>query len=125
MPTKSMFVCPAFCNWFHSTARQQPGEPVIESPSGMMRTGSAAVCAALGAAMAGDARVRGASRAAGRPRSGMIGKREPSRREMRVLRMMFPSPSEMGALPGNMPPLSLTRQDKCGEWPNALVAKGS
>jgi hypothetical protein len=36
---------PALCSRVHSSARQQPGEPVIESPSGMTRTGVAA-CAA-------------------------------------------------------------------------------
>ena len=38
-----MSVWPVLCSRFHSSARQQPGEPVIESPSGMIRTGVAAL----------------------------------------------------------------------------------
>jgi hypothetical protein len=41
VPTKSMLVKPVFCSLFQSSARQQPGEPVIESPSGMIRAGAA------------------------------------------------------------------------------------
>ena len=37
------------CSWFQSSARQQPGEPVIESPSGMMRTGAVAARCRCGA----------------------------------------------------------------------------
>jgi hypothetical protein len=37
----SMLVKPVACSRCHSSARQQPGEPVIESPSGMIRTGAA------------------------------------------------------------------------------------
>jgi hypothetical protein len=37
-----MFVKPLLCKRFHNRARQQPGDPVIESPRGMIRTGVAA-----------------------------------------------------------------------------------
>ena len=48
VPTKSMFVTPAVCSCVHRYARQQPGAAVMESPSGMMRTG---VCASAREAM--------------------------------------------------------------------------
>lgn len=41
VPTMSMLVKPPFCSLFHNRARQQPGDPVIESPRGMIRTGAA------------------------------------------------------------------------------------
>ncbi|CAM5367928.1 hypothetical protein SPURM210S_08440 [Streptomyces purpurascens] len=93
VPTKSMSLYPLFTSRFHNTARQQPGEPVIESPSGMTRTGSAA-----GAAVARGATVRprGRSRVARRPRTVTIRK---CGDERRVLRMVVPSLGEVGALP--------------------------
>src|SRR5690349_18324920 len=38
VPTKSTPVYPVLCNWLQSSCRQHPGEPVIESPSGITRT---------------------------------------------------------------------------------------
>jgi hypothetical protein len=50
-----MLVSPADCSRFHSRARQQPGDPVMESPSGMMRTGSMADAAGRTARTTTDA----------------------------------------------------------------------
>ena len=63
VPTKSTSVWPACCNFCQSRARQHPGEPVIESPSGITLTvrpgGGAVVGGLVGGVVVGGVAVGG------------------------------------------------------------------
>src|SRR2546430_11830678 len=111
VPTMSMLVKPAFCSWVHSRARQQPGEPVIESPSGMIRTGPAAVAGVGGRKITRATVTSTAVRIARQPdslgiidqllshASGRIWERSQNRRH--IVNRASPTVSMMGAVGGN------------------------
>jgi hypothetical protein len=61
-----MFVMPLLVSRCQSRARQQPGEPVIESPSAMIRTGVAAWATLPGPNAMNPAATRSAAHVASR-----------------------------------------------------------